>query len=174
MTPTKYLVVYYSRTGVTQRLGDAIAEVLGARHEAIVDRKDRSGPLGFMSGGKDALLGKATGIEPIKNDPAQYDLVLIGTPVWAGTVTPAVRSYLAAEADRLPQVAFFLTTNKTGTEKTFEAMAELAGKAPVATLGLRSKQIKRAVFADDVREFATKLNVAMGDKNQQPIEETAD
>lgn len=174
MDTVKCLVVYYSRTGTTQRLGDAIAEVIGADTEAIVDRKGRGGPLGFVGGGKDALLKKTTEIEPVKHDPADYDVVIIGTPVWASTVTPAIRSYITAEADRLPQVAFFLTTGGTGIDKTFETMAELAGKPPIATLGLRAKQVKGAVFADSVHAFEMKLRVTMGEADPEPAEETAD
>ena len=42
MTASKVLVVYYSRTGATRRLAEALAKALQADIEPIIDRKNRS------------------------------------------------------------------------------------------------------------------------------------
>jgi len=58
---------------------------------------------------------------------------VVGTPVWAWTLTPPVRSYLAANKKKLKKVAFFLTCGSTGIDKTFAEM-EKESKKPVATI----------------------------------------
>jgi len=150
MSNAKTLVVFYSRTGTTRRVAEVIAAELAADVEEIVDKKSRGGPLGWLSGGRDATLRRTAEIEEPKNDPAGYDLVVIGSPVWAWSMTPAVRAYLKRQKERLPQVAFFALAGSSGAEKTVAAMAALAGKEPRATLalargfGLSDKLLERA------------------------------
>ena len=84
----KALVVYYSRSGVTRKVAQALAAALGAEIEEIVDTKDRSGAGGWLKAGADASLKRLTAIQPMTKDPAGYDLVVIGTPVWGWTMTP--------------------------------------------------------------------------------------
>ena len=151
------LVVFYSRTGTTRGLAGQIADMLDCQAEEVVDVQPRSGLLGFVKGGMHALKGRPTQIGEVKNDPAAYDLVIIGTPVWAGTMTPAIRTYITQQKDRLPEVAFFLTTGGTGIERTFRHMQELCGKPPKATLGLRQKAVLKEDVTEAVRAFVEAL-----------------
>jgi flavodoxin len=157
MAQLRFLVVYYSRTGTTRRVAEALAQKLGADIEEIVDRKRRGGVLGFIVSGKDAMLRRLTQISEPRRDPASYDLVAIGTPVWAARMSPAVRTYISQFRDRLPAVAFFLTTGRVGIESTFKDMTEACGKEPVARLGLKQKQVRRGAWLDAVQEFASEL-----------------
>jgi flavodoxin len=147
------LLVDYSRTGTTRQAGMDIAHALACDIEAIHDRKKRGGPLGFVAGGKDAMLKKLTEIEPPANDPAAYDLVIVGTPVWANTMAPAVRTFLTQYRESLPRVAFFLTTMRSGLDKTFRDMAQVCGQEPVATLGLLAKPFKAGQCEGQVSDF---------------------
>ena len=154
MADGKHLVVYYSRTGNTRKVAQAVAKLLGADVEEIVDKKERSGAVGFLVGAKDARLKRLTDIESPSRDPSQYGTVLIGTPVWAWTMSPAVRTYLARMKERLPRVAFFLTTGGTGIERTFKAMSRVSGKQPVATLGIKERELRKEDWQRRASEFA--------------------
>ncbi len=153
----KDLVVYYSRSGTTRKVARQIAELLQADVEEIADTKDRKGLTGWLGSARDALLRRSADIEPAENDPADYDMVLIGTPVWGGTVSSPVRAYLEQQAGRLPEVAFFLTTGGSGVQRTFEKMAELAGQKPVAALGLRARDVHKGRHRGDVLKFIERL-----------------
>jgi flavodoxin len=157
MAEKRALVVYYSRTGTTRGVAETLAQKLDADLEEIVDRKRRGGVIGFMGGGKDALLKKVADIDEPRKDPAEYQLVLLGTPVWAGSVTPAVRAYIELKAASLPDVAFFLTTGGSGIDKTFQAMAELCGKQPQGTLGLKERDVKKGAAGDAIDGFVATL-----------------
>lgn len=81
----KVLVVYYSQTGNTKLVAEAIAESLNADIEEISDEKDRAGVFGFLRSGYEAIFKKLTETQqPIKHKPEEYDLTIIGSPVWAG------------------------------------------------------------------------------------------
>jgi menaquinone-dependent protoporphyrinogen IX oxidase len=92
----KILVAYYSRTGTTKKVGDAIAEKFNADVEDIKDTVDRSGAKGYLVSGRDAMKRKLTKLEPIKFNPKEYDLVIIGTPIWAWNMSVPIRTYLGA------------------------------------------------------------------------------
>lgn len=159
------LIVYYSRTGLTKQACDALAEELqAAGHEVVteelIDKTDRGGILGFMRGGRDALLKRPTEIEPVQSDPTAFDLVVIGTPVWAATCAPAVRTFCAQFAGKLPRVAFVATMGGSGAVGAFKAMQACCGAVPVATLTLTDKAIRKGdaeKYRGKVRTFAAEL-----------------
>jgi flavodoxin len=153
MAVRKTLVVYYSRTGTTRKVAQAIADMLECDAEEVVDTKDRAGVLGFIGGGKDASLGRLTAIGPVTKDPGGYELVLIGTPVWAWTMAPAVRTYISQHRDSLPAVAFFATAGGTGMERTFRRMEELCGRKPRAVLGLVAGEVLKGDPTDRIKAF---------------------
>ncbi len=154
----KALVVYYSRTGNTKKVGDALAKLLACDVEEIIDTANRAGPVGFaMSAreGHDRTLAK---IAPIKMDPANYDMVVIGTPNWDANMSSPVRTYLTENKAKFKNVAFFMTQGpRGGEERAFKEMEEVAGKKPKATLLVKTilrvgdvtDQIKK--FAEDIK-----------------------
>jgi flavodoxin len=103
----KSLVVYYSRTGNARFVAQTVAAQVGADVEEVVDLKKRGGAFGFLSGGRDASRGKETEIAPSSKSPADYDLIIIGTPIWAGHPTPAITTYLKKNDLSSKKVAVF-------------------------------------------------------------------
>jgi len=149
----KTLVVYYSRTGVTQTVADRLAAALAADVERLIDTKARKGYLGFIRAGKDAAMKKLIPIEPPGTDPADYDLVLVGTPVWANTLSSAVRMYLTDYGQAIKRAAVFCTTMRSGIDSTLSVMADMIGGQTVARMGLRQKDVRKGRVADQVRAF---------------------
>jgi flavodoxin len=105
----KSLVVYYSRTGNARFVAETIAAEMGADVEEIIDQKKRSGPIGFLTGGSDARRGKETIILPTTKKPSEYDLIVVGTPVWASRPSPAIVTYLKKNDLSGKKVALFFT-----------------------------------------------------------------
>ncbi len=157
MAEGRTLVVYYSRTGTTRKVGQEVAKALEAELEEITDRTPRAGVLGYLRAGRDSLLRRGADIEPPGHDPSHYDLVVVGTPVWAFSMACGVRTYLIRQKDKLPEVAFFLTTGGSGVKRTFRHMAALCGKEPVATLGLRMDDVLEERHREELRRFVEAL-----------------
>ena len=145
------LVVYFSLTGNTERVGKDIADCFGADVEKVIDKKKRTGFFGFMGGGRDATFKKLATIEPLKLDPSKYDITIIGTPVWAWTMTPAIRTYITRNKDKFKEVAFFITAGGTPAEKIVSSMEKLSGKKCLAYVGFNRKELK------DSNIYRTKL-----------------
>jgi flavodoxin len=151
------LVVYYSRSGNTKKVGDEIAGELKCDSEELLDTVNRSGPIGWLNSGRQASGKQLTKLKPIQKDPAKYDLVIIGTPVWARNVSTPVRTYLAENKDKLKNVAFFCTEGNTGDDVTFNNMEEACGKKPLGTLVVKVKDITTGSFADMAKKFAGEI-----------------
>jgi flavodoxin len=153
----KTLVVYYSRTGVTRAVANVLAGQLEADVEELHDRKDRNGAMGYLLAGRDATLKRLADIDPPQKDPKAYDMVVLGTPVWAFTMAPAIRTYLTQHGAAIKKAGAFCTMGGSGDKRTFRHMAELLGKQPAATLTLLEKDVRRGTFVAAVKEFVAQL-----------------
>jgi len=105
----KSLVVFYSRTGTTREVVEAISGLLQCDLEEVLDTKNRAGILGYLRSGSDAFLKRLAAIKETRTDPALYDIVIIGTPIWAYVMSSPIRTYLSRNKNRFKQVAFFCT-----------------------------------------------------------------
>ena len=116
----KTLVVYYTRTGNSKFVAETIAAELGADIEEVTDLKKRQGRLAFLPAGRDAMRGKETEIAQTSRNPTDYDLIIIGQPVWAGSPTPAIRTYVNRNDLSGKNVALFFSDSNVGQafEKT--------------------------------------------------------
>lgn len=92
----KALLLYYSYGGNTRRVAEKIARETGADlceirtvhpyegdYQAVVDQGQEEIRRGF----EPELL-------PLEKDPADYEVVILGTPVWWYTFAPAMRTLL--------------------------------------------------------------------------------
>ena len=154
------LVAYYSRTGNTRKVAEKLVTLLKCDSEEIHDTKNRKGVLGWLSAGKTATKKELTTLEKLSNDPASYDIVIIGTPMWNHTVSTPIRTYLTQYKDSFKKVAIFCTHQYTHGSP-FEEMASICGKTPVATLILHSKkEVKGDEYIKKAEEFVDRLAIS--------------
>ena len=151
----RILVVYYSRTGYTRTLASELVAALDADVDPLDDGRDRCGIWGYVLCAREALKKRTIQLLPPAYDPSRYDVVVLGTPVWAGNISSPVRSYLAAHQAALKHVAFFCTLGGSGAEKVFRDLAELCGKPPIATLAVSDREIERRAYTRQLERFAT-------------------
>lgn len=151
----KILVVYYSRTGKTRQVAEEIAESLNGDIEEIRDKRDRVGVLGFLRSGYEALTGKLTEIQPISRKPGEYELTIVGSPVWAGRLPSPTRAFLVDYGGEIKNAAFFATCLRS-SGRIFTQMEELT-KPPIATLEVKDEDIKSNRYLEKIKEFAEKV-----------------
>jgi len=153
----RVLVIYYSRTGYTRRIAEAVAAKAHATVEAIVEDRSRRGFLNYLRSGREALTGRAVPIRSTAEDPSTYDILIIGTPVWAGHVSSPVRTYLLEHRSEIRRTAFFCTQHSSGADKVFREMASLVGQTPLATLTLNDRTIKADRYGAAVDQYVARL-----------------
>jgi hypothetical protein len=72
-------------------------------------------------------------LQPTKNI-ADYDVVILGCPVWASNMATPMRTYLMRENPRIKQVALFRTMGGSGGKAALARMAALCGRPSLADL----------------------------------------
>lgn len=91
----KSIIVYYSYTGNTKKVAEAISEYLKQKGEVeVVELKDLNESDKFFIQAIRALRHKRTKIQESNLNLSNYDLICIGSPVWACGPAPAVNAYL--------------------------------------------------------------------------------
>lgn len=154
----RILIVSYSRSGNTAKLADAIAAACGADFDHIVELVDRRGGLGgYWRSAREAWGSKVVAIRPPAKNPDAYDLVILGTPVWVGSMSSPMRAYLTAHGRKLPRVAFFCTLGGSGAAKAFAQMSRLCGKTPDATLAVTERELRAGTCHEKVAAFVAGL-----------------
>ena len=110
------LIVYYSRTGRCSKLAAALRDELGgADIERIEDEIDLTGTRGLITASIRSLCRKKSAIKQARFAPEWYDEIYLITPIWSGTMTPALRTYLSAhKIDRCKLIACSGWTSEAG------------------------------------------------------------
>lgn len=149
----KILIIYYSRTGNTKRIAQELATLLPADIEKIIESEPREGFINWLRAGKDAMQKKISIIAPIKSNIGEYDLLIIGSPVWAFTVPPPIRSFLTQYRSEIKRVAFFATMGGRGDKRAFLHMQEICAKMPLLTETFLEKEIKQNFYQSKLHSF---------------------
>jgi flavodoxin len=105
----KALVVYYSLEGNTRFIAESIAEAVGADLLELKPTEDipSKGFMKFVRGARQVITRKQPELQPLDSNPQDYGILFIGSPVWAGTYTPALRSFFASAPIKGKKVAVF-------------------------------------------------------------------
>jgi len=153
----RVLLAYYSMTGHTRDLAEELRSALQADVEEIREPRPRHGLSGALRALFDAVLRREPPIGTPRHDPATYDLLAMGGPVWAARMASPLRSYARQLAGRAPRVAFFCTEGGSGAEQAFDDLGRLCGKAPEATLVVDAQHLPTGLHQDTLHRFVTKL-----------------
>ncbi|MEJ2249109.1 MAG: flavodoxin [Candidatus Lokiarchaeota archaeon] len=92
----KVLVVYYSLTGNTKMVANAIKNSINCdllQLKPIKELNAKSG-MKYFWGGFQAVMGKKPKLEPFEINPLDYNIIFIGSPVWAWREAPPIHSFL--------------------------------------------------------------------------------
>lgn len=124
----KKLVVYYSKTGNTKFIAETIANEVKADIKQIERIKERrNGITLYMFGGFEATFKVKPKIKPLNINFKDYDLIFIGTPVWAFNINPAVRSFYKKEKFTNKKVGLFYCSAGNGKRVLREKKNYLKG-----------------------------------------------
>lgn len=142
----KKLVIFYSLTGNTRFVAGAISRAIDAETLEL-QTAEEPGSRGFMRyfwGGRQVMMKEEPALLPLDKDPSEYDLLIIGTPVWAFTYAPALASFFSKTKLQGKKIALFCCSHG-GKGGTLEKMkARLEGNEFVGQIGfvepLRGKE----------------------------------
>ncbi len=158
----KSLVVYYSMTGKTRLVAQAIAEVLNATLLEIEERRPIPMPFVYLSGSFRAFMNRGSKIEPVDVDLKQYERIFIGSPMWAYRPAPAINSFIYKTNFEGRSIIPFFTMGGDTSEKALANMkakiekrqGKVVGSFAITSYGVsdeemvaRAKEAVKAYFS---------------------------
>jgi flavodoxin len=118
----KILIVFYSKTGNARWVAQTVAGLIGADvHEVFENRRSRV--LSLLSNKFNDVQDKATKITSNSQSAPEYDLIIVGTPVWASRPTPTIINYLLKNDLSGKKVAVFFTQGNSKPQAIEETKA---------------------------------------------------
>ena len=148
------LIAYYSRSGNTEKVAQLIQKKLNCDIEEVIEDKNHNGAGGYLKGAFESVRNKGSSIKTVNKNPSDYDLIIIGSPVWASGPASPMITYLEENKDKIKDVAIFATFKGSGQEKLFNKVEKITSLEAKATLGLSEKELD-----DDekISQFVSKL-----------------
>jgi flavodoxin len=156
------LIVYYSVSGNTERVARDLAAHLDADLQRVHERTNRRGFWGHLRAAYDSLRERPAVLIHAARQAADYELTIVGTPIWTGKITPAARTYLESIRGRARSIAFFTTSGSTGVDQVVPTMQRLVDLESIASIGFSGSELrdaacyenKLAAFLEAVRPIA--------------------
>ena len=130
----KTAIVYYSMSGNTKYVADKIADEIKASGEVDIIRIEPKkaypdkGAKKFLWGGKSAVMGEKPALQPYEFKIETYDRIIFGTPVWASTFAPSLRTFINENPDvKDKKIAVFTCFSGGGADKAIDKMKKYIG-----------------------------------------------
>lgn len=118
----KVLIAYYSWSGNTKEVAEAIQEKTGG--ELFEIQTTEAYPKEYKATTEQAKKEISEGFKPeLKGkvpEMAGYDIVFVGSPVWWGTIAPAVSSFLAENNLQGKKIIPFITHGGGGVQNAIK------------------------------------------------------
>jgi len=167
--PLRILVVFYSRSETTAEFAGRLAAELEGDYERLqeVEPRRRRGPLGFLLSILDVVRKRPAHLQPMTHRLADYDVVLIGTPVWAARASTPVSTWISLHWHQMSTVAFFCTMGARGSEDAFEQMQRLARRVPIATCAISAQDMRADAAVEKVSRFVLTIKDALAAREHE-------
>lgn len=160
----KKAIVYYSMSGNTDYVAKYISDKIDTDLIKIEPKKEypNKGIKKFLWGGKSAVMGETPALEQYEFDSDKYDCIIFGTPVWASSFTPPIRTFIKENKEKLngKKIAVFICYMGGGADKAIEKLKQCLEISEFADeLVLIDPRDKQSDEKDkQIDEFCGKIN----------------
>jgi flavodoxin len=127
----KSAIIYYSYSGNTKRVAEVLGEYLRQKGEVdllelVAPKESRS----FFGQVRRAFAKAKTALGPVNFDLSGYNLICMGTPVWAFAPAPAINTYLekCAGVEGKEVILFATYGSGLGRERCLDYMQGILSK----------------------------------------------
>jgi len=150
----KICIIYHSETGNTRHVAQHIASASGAeRLIEVLDRAAYNRFTRFLSQCRKARGEELTPISPSNIDVTAYDLIVLGSPVWAFKPTPVIHAAINALTGHTgkPVIGFFTHGGRPGsTGEIFTQWCEQRWLKVAGTVTVDSREIEDGKKTEEI------------------------
>jgi DNA-binding transcriptional ArsR family regulator len=161
-------VIYYSYSGITRRIAEGIRNASGCD---MIEVRTKTPYSSFTAYTKGVLRSRKMACDPIDPDAIDvslYDLLIIGTPVWAWKPAPAINAAVKALTGCEGKMAVIFTTcnNHPGEALPLLSKAlQARGVKVMATISLDAEDTKNPDAGGDILRQIIAVDPLTGIKN---------
>lgn len=154
----KSLIVYYSLTGKTEIVAQALAAELAADVRQVEDVEKPTVSWWFnIQGGSAAMRGSETAIKPIDTNFDGYGRIFVGSPVWGWSPSTPINAFIAKADFTGKEVIPFMTMggeDASDALKKMSARIEQRGGKIIDSFAFSSGDATNEELAEKARETA--------------------
>ncbi len=122
----KKLVVYFSMSGNTDYVVNKIKDKIDCDILKLELKKEfsKSKVLRFILAGKSATMGEKPILKDYDFDSKKYNHIIIGSPIWAGTFSSPIKSFIDKNKDKLKskKISVFLCYSGSDANKALDKL----------------------------------------------------
>ena len=152
---SKVLVVVYSWTGTSRRLGESLASAqrwtLAEIHDAVSGRGNFRCIL-------DSLLRRRPAIRYEGPDPRDFDAVVLVSPIWAGRLAGPMRSFVRDHAPGLKRVAAISVMGGQGATNAFAEIDQILGRPPILSTAFTAREVDNGSYSTGLAAFGSAVS----------------
>ena len=132
MSLNKCAVIYYSKSGRTKQVADAIKARTKADMYLVEPEEAYGGYLAsIIKVGKEKLTRRPAKLKTKIADFTGYDVIFIGFPVWYGTLPPFFQEYIKQCGLKGKRIIPFATSGGTGKAGSLNTLKELLPESEI-------------------------------------------
>jgi len=154
------LVIVYSHTGTSRKVAELLCSQQGWRLADVADAHPRSGALGTWRCLLDAFFQRQPAIRYDGPPPGDFDAVVLVSPIWMLRLAGPMRSFVAQQRHRLPNVAVVSVMGGEGAPTAAAEIGELLGHAPLMTAEVTRREVDDGSCAVRLQAFGTAMRSA--------------
>ncbi len=158
------LVVFFTRTGNSERLAEEISIKLHGDIDEIKSEVKYLGISGFIRAGYRSVTKKIDKIR-FQKDPSKYKIVVLVSPIWASNIPPAIRSYINKNKENLKNYGLIINGAMKENKKAYENFNELLGD-PVSEYVADNSNIEYEICQKDLEDFADKIRYKLENEEE--------
>lgn len=155
----KSLVIYYSLEGNTRFVAETIANEIGGDILELKPKEDIStkGFMKYLKGGRQVVFKKRPELLPLDKDPSDYDLIYMGSPVWAASFVPSFNTFFSSISLKNKKIALFCCYRASAGSTFKNFTKHLEGNEIIGKLECK-ETVKTQENKNRIKEWIDTLN----------------
>ncbi len=157
------LVVYYSRSGKTRVIAEALSKAMSAESIQIKSKRNRDGGLGVFTCVIDQLMDRDDEQLSLSLELSQYDTVYIASPIWLHKLSSPVRTFIKNASLEGKEVYLVLTYNGSQSDEDEKTLTDRISSCGVSLKGLYKINTKNK-DESELKQEVVNIALAFNDK----------
>lgn len=157
------LVVTYSYTGTSRRLGQLLSAQQGWPLGEVLEEQGRSGASGTPRCVLDSLLRRCPAVRYQGPDLVNFRTVVLVSPIWVYRLAGPMRSFIVDHKAELRRVASVSTMGSRGATNAIAEIGQVLRQTPVLSAAFTSREVEDGSCAQRLRAFGDALRLASMD-----------